>query len=91
MAYFETGGLNFLEVLGLAILFIWAVNRYFRKRNEADENDPMRYIMEHGAIEEEQAYRRAETEEIIRRQELQMIGGHLLAMEMLEKLRKRRM
>jgi hypothetical protein len=37
MAYFETGGLNFWEVLGLAILFIWAVNRYFRKRNEADD------------------------------------------------------
>jgi hypothetical protein len=37
MAYFETGGLNFWEILGLAILFIWAVNRYFRKRNEADD------------------------------------------------------
>ena len=42
MAYFETGGLNFWEILGLAILFIWAVNRYFRKRNEADDvaNEP---------------------------------------------------
>jgi hypothetical protein len=37
MEYFETVGLNFWEILGLAILFIWAVNRFFRKMNEADD------------------------------------------------------
>lgn len=48
MAYFETGGLNFWEILGLALVLIWAVNRYFRKRNEAD-ND--RTAMFPGAID----------------------------------------
>jgi len=37
MVEFESLGLNFWEVLVLAILLIWAVNRFFRKRNEADD------------------------------------------------------